>query len=69
MPKGKKEKKPVKSGGLNKGHCGLVSSERLLIPVQKYDAEVFRMLIQFVHTGTAYVTQQSVAGNKQAWQA
>ena len=63
MRKEKKDKKkPSKSGKRNKGQCGIVSNERLVIPVHKYDAEVFRMLIQFVHTGTAYVTTENVTG-------
>ncbi|WAQ94468.1 GPRS-like protein [Mya arenaria] len=35
---------------------------RLAIPVHKYDAEVFRMLIQFIHCGTATITDQTVTG-------
>ena len=62
MRKEKKDKKTSKSGKRNKGQCGMVSNERLVIPVHKYDAEVFRMLIQFVHTGTAYVTTENVTG-------
>ena len=66
MRKEKKDKKPSKprSSKHNKGQNwnGFVPMERLVIPIQKYDAEVFRMLIQFVHTGTAYITQQNVAG-------
>ena len=38
-------------------------TERLVIPVRKYDAEVFRMLVQFVHSGSAYITQENVSGN------
>ncbi|XP_045167803.1 serine-enriched protein-like [Mercenaria mercenaria] len=36
--------------------------DRLIIPVRKYDAEVFRMLIQFVHSGTATITDSTVFG-------
>ncbi|WAQ94463.1 hypothetical protein MAR_006934 [Mya arenaria] len=35
---------------------------RLTIPVHKYDAEVFRMLMQFIHCGTATITDQTVTG-------
>ena len=58
----KKDKKTPKSGKRTKEHCGLVSTERLEIPVHKYDAEVFGMLIQFIHSGTAYITAETVTG-------
>ncbi|WAQ94458.1 GPRS-like protein [Mya arenaria] len=35
---------------------------RLTIPIHKYDAEVFRMLIQFIHCGTATINDQTVTG-------
>ncbi|XP_052793180.1 serine-enriched protein-like [Mya arenaria] len=35
---------------------------RLTIPVHKYDAEVFRMLIQFIHCGAATITDLTVTG-------
>ena len=38
------------------------SSERIDIPVRKYDPEVFRMLIEFVHSGVVTVTMETVAG-------
>ncbi|WAQ94459.1 GPRS-like protein [Mya arenaria] len=34
----------------------------ITIPVHKYDAEVFRMLIQFIHSGAATINDQTVAG-------
>ncbi|XP_045167806.2 serine-enriched protein-like [Mercenaria mercenaria] len=36
--------------------------DRLTIPVRKYDAEVFRMLMQFVHSGTATISDSTVFG-------
>ncbi|XP_060581012.1 serine-enriched protein-like, partial [Ruditapes philippinarum] len=39
-----------------------VCGGRLTIPVRKYDTEVFRMLIQFVHSGTATITDTAVFG-------
>ncbi|WAQ94471.1 hypothetical protein MAR_006942 [Mya arenaria] len=35
---------------------------RLTIPVHKYEAEVFRMLIQFIHCGAATITDLTVTG-------
>ena len=35
---------------------------RVTIPVKKYDVEVFRMLIQFVHCGSITITDKTVAG-------
>ena len=61
MHKDKKEKKSTKS--LKRRRPESVSIERLQIPVQRYDAEVFRMLIQFIHSGTAYITAENVSGN------
>ena len=58
--KAKKQKRPLKSKSRDKRQCSL--TERLMIPVHEYDVEVFHMLLQFVHTGTAYVTQQNVSG-------
>lgn len=37
-------------------------ADRLVIPVRKYDAVVFRNLVQFVHCGTVNVTEETVAG-------
>ena len=59
----KKVKRSLKS--MKKSHMttsGLYK-QRLLIPVRKYDSEVFRMMIQFVHTGSAYITDENVSGN------
>ena len=64
MRKDKKEKKSTKSTkSLKKRRPESVPIERLQIPVQRYDAEVFRMLIQFIHSGTAYITVENVSGN------
>ncbi|KAH3706439.1 serine-enriched protein-like isoform X2 [Dreissena polymorpha] len=38
------------------------SSEKLVIPVRKYDAEVFRLLVQFVHCGTVNINEDTVVG-------
>ncbi|WAQ94469.1 GPRS-like protein [Mya arenaria] len=35
---------------------------RLAIPIHKYDAEVFRTLIQFIHCGSAIITDQTITG-------
>ncbi|XP_053374297.1 serine-enriched protein-like [Mercenaria mercenaria] len=37
-------------------------SQRLVIPVKKYDSEVFRMLVQFIHCGSVTITEETVAG-------
>ncbi|WAQ94855.1 GPRS-like protein [Mya arenaria] len=37
-------------------------SDRLVIPVRKYDPETFRSLIQFVHCGSISITEETVAG-------
>ena len=37
-------------------------SDRLVIPVKKYDPEVFRGLIHFVHCGSITITEETVAG-------
>ncbi|XP_060595374.1 serine-enriched protein-like [Ruditapes philippinarum] len=37
-------------------------SQRLVIPVKKYDSEVFRMLVQFIHCGIVNITEETVAG-------
>ena len=37
-------------------------SERLTIPIKKYDSEVFRLLVQFIHCGTVNITEETVAG-------
>jgi len=37
-------------------------TDRLTIPVRKYDAEVFRMLIQFVHSGIVTINDKNVCG-------
>ena len=58
----KKPKKLSKSSKKSRATtCGI--TERLVIPVRKYAAEVFRMLVQFVHSGSAYITQENVSGN------
>ena len=58
----KKAKKSSKSSKKSRATTsGFI--ERLVIPVRKYDAEVFRMLVQFVHSGSAYITQENVSGN------
>jgi hypothetical protein len=44
-----------------------VCGGRLTIPVRKYDTEVFRMLIQFVHSGTATITDTAVFGENTLW--
>jgi hypothetical protein len=54
--KSKKTKKTTSVG------IGRSLSQRLVIPVKKYHAEVFRMLIQFVHCGSATITEDTVAG-------
>jgi hypothetical protein len=54
--KNKKTKKTTSVG------IGRTLSERLVIPVKKYEPEVFRMLIQFVHCGSATITENTVAG-------
>ena len=35
---------------------------KMVIPVRKYDAEVFRMLLDFVHCGTVNISEDTVAG-------
>ncbi|XP_060560656.1 uncharacterized protein LOC132720519 [Ruditapes philippinarum] len=50
-----------------KGTCKAVGrgrslSQRLVIPVKKYDSEVFRMLVQFIHCGIVNITEETVAG-------
>jgi hypothetical protein len=40
-----------------------VRNPRLSIPVKKYDYEVFRRLIQFVHCGATNIDVHTVAGN------
>ena len=37
-------------------------SDRLTIPVRKYDPEVFRMIILFIHCGTAIISDKTVSG-------
>ncbi|XP_060603175.1 serine-enriched protein-like [Ruditapes philippinarum] len=37
-------------------------SQRLVILVKKYDSEVFRMLVQFIHCGIVNITEETVAG-------
>ena len=37
-------------------------ADRLVIHVRKYDAVVFRNLVQFIHCGTINVTEETVAG-------
>jgi hypothetical protein len=36
--------------------------QRLVIPVKKYDHDVFQKLIQFIHCGTVNITEETVAG-------
>ena len=38
------------------------SSERVTIPVRKYDPKVFRMLIEFLHSGVVNITIETVPG-------
>ena len=58
----KKIKKNKKSTGKKSVGISRSLSERLVIPVKKYDSEVFRMLIQFVHCGSVNITEDTVAG-------
>ena len=37
-------------------------ADKLTIHVRKYDAEVFRMLIQFVHSGIVAISDKNVCG-------
>ena len=57
------DKKGRKSSKSKRGRSETVTRERLQIPVRRYDAEVFRMLIQFIHSGTAYITVENVSVN------
>ena len=57
----RKESKKIKKSSKSSKCSG--SCERLMIPVRKYDAEVFHMLIKFVHSGSAYITHENVSGN------
>ena len=59
----KKDKRSSKSTKKSHMTTSGLHKQRLLIPVRKYDSEVFRMMIQFVHTGSAYITDENVSGN------
>jgi len=37
-------------------------SSKLIIPVRRYDPEVFRMLVQYVHCGMVVINSENVAG-------
>ncbi|XP_060565768.1 serine-enriched protein-like [Ruditapes philippinarum] len=56
LKKNKKSKKNATVG------IGRSLSQRLIIPVKKYDSEVFRMLVQFIHCGSVNITEETVAG-------
>ncbi|KAL5006817.1 hypothetical protein ScPMuIL_015623 [Solemya velum] len=45
-----------------KSGTSITSTTNLVIPVVKYDADVFRSLIEFVHCGTAKIEMKTVAG-------
>ena len=47
-----------------KKNVSLTSSlfPKVVIPVKKYDAEVFRMLVEFVHCGQVNISEGTVAG-------
>ncbi|XP_060565692.1 uncharacterized protein LOC132724751 [Ruditapes philippinarum] len=55
----KKNKKSKKNATVGIGRS---LSQRLIIPVKKYDSEVFRMLVQFIHCGSVNITEETVAG-------
>ena len=59
----KKVKRSLKSTKKSHTTTSGLHKQRLLIPVRKYDSEVFRMMVQFVHTGSAYITDENVSGN------
>ena len=58
----KKNKKSKKSTCNQSVGIGRSLSQRLVIPVKKYDSEVFRMLVQFIHCGSVNITEETVAG-------
>ncbi|KAH3807663.1 hypothetical protein DPMN_136010 [Dreissena polymorpha] len=39
-----------------------LSSEKLKIPITNYDAEVFRLLVEFIHCGEVNINEDTVAG-------
>ncbi|KAL5007694.1 hypothetical protein ScPMuIL_016500 [Solemya velum] len=45
-----------------KSGTSITSTTNLVIPVVKYDADVFRSLIEFVHCGTVKIEMKTVAG-------
>ncbi|KAL5006815.1 hypothetical protein ScPMuIL_016534 [Solemya velum] len=45
-----------------KSKTSITSTTNLVIPVVKYDVDVFRSLIEFVHCGTAKIEMKTVAG-------
>lgn len=57
-----KNKKSKKSSTNRSVGIGRSLSEKLVIPVKKYDSEVFRMLVQFIHCGSVNITEDTVAG-------
>lgn len=58
-----KNNKKSKKNTCNKSFgIGRSVSERLVIPVKKYDSEVFRMLVQFIHCGSVNITEDTVTG-------
>ncbi|XP_045167802.2 serine-enriched protein-like [Mercenaria mercenaria] len=58
----KKNKKSKKNTCNRSVGIGRSLSQRLVIPVKKYDSEVFRMLVQFIHCGSVTITEETVAG-------
>jgi len=53
--KGSKDKKPPMG-------IARQTSDTLVIPVQSYDPETFRALVEFVHCGSVLITEDTVAG-------
>ncbi|XP_045177958.2 serine-enriched protein-like [Mercenaria mercenaria] len=57
-----KKKKAKKTKYNQSVGIGRSLSQRLVIPVKKYDPDVFRMLVQFIHCGSVNITEETVAG-------
>ncbi|KAL4222034.1 hypothetical protein ACF0H5_018077 [Mactra antiquata] len=57
-----KVKKTKKKSKKDKVKASMGHDNKLVIPVTKYDSEVFSMLIEFVHCGKVNITEDTVAG-------
>lgn len=55
-------KKSKKNTRIESAGIGQSFSQKLEIPVKKYDSEAFRMLVEFIHCGSVNITEDSVAG-------